>query len=393
VKFAKKLSERDRSFAFVKILANRLLFAVKARCEPHNTVQSSIVFPRRDFYIAHRVSIIDNFLQTFAKIFVMTLPYRICFIMSLLYNFMYIPMFVTGFYPFYIRKSSFRGANLLARYAHWNPNREFRIESTRVSNVQPHDSVEIPSNQMYQVASFYKFRSYEANEIEEIIEKTKDRLCETCIRGTVIVSEEGYNGQISLPIDSRSREEVLESLRQSLRDNSLELNIGRPFNCTIPPFKKLLVKKRATLTADAKNLTANHVDVDFDLSSMHWQNKILASNSRMILDVRNHYESSIGSFSGSTPLNTSTYAETWERLDQLMHNQPLDQEIFAFCTGGIRCVKAARYLHDKGFRNIYTLKHGIIGYENWINETNETSLFYGENYLFDRRRLSDMPNE
>ena len=33
-----------------------------------------------------------------------------------------------------------------------------------------------------------------------------------------------------------------------------------------------------------------------------------------------------------------------------------------YCTGGIRCEKAAGYLYQKGYKNIYQLKGGIINY-------------------------------
>ena len=35
-----------------------------------------------------------------------------------------------------------------------------------------------------------------------------------------------------------------------------------------------------------------------------------------------------------------------------------------FCTGGIRCEKASNYLNNKGFKNVYMLKGGILNYLN-----------------------------
>ena len=36
--------------------------------------------------------------------------------------------------------------------------------------------------------------------------------------------------------------------------------------------------------------------------------------------------------------------------------------IAMYCTGGIRCEKAAGYLNQKGYKNVYQLKGGIINY-------------------------------
>ena len=33
-----------------------------------------------------------------------------------------------------------------------------------------------------------------------------------------------------------------------------------------------------------------------------------------------------------------------------------------FCTGGIRCEKASVYLNQKGFKNVFQLKGGILNY-------------------------------
>ena len=43
-----------------------------------------------------------------------------------------------------------------------------------------------------------------------------------------------------------------------------------------------------------------------------------AKEKTLVLDCRNDYESDIGSFQGSIPLNTSTFSETWTKLDEIL---------------------------------------------------------------------------
>ena len=51
--------------------------------------------------------------------------------------------------------------------------------------------------------------------------------------------------------------------------------------------------------------------------------------------------------------------------------------------GGIRCEKASNYLDNKGFKNVYMLKGGII---NYFNKTNPVrSNWLGECFVFDNR--------
>jgi len=96
----------------------------------------------------------------------------------------------------------------------------------------------------------------------------------------------------------------------------------------------------------------------------------------------------MGTFNGSTPLPTNVFSESWDIIDKLLEDQPKDKKILTFCTGGIRCVKVNAYIKQKGYNNIARLKHGIIGYERWVNESKSVlSQFKGKNFLFDRRRL------
>ena len=54
-----------------------------------------------------------------------------------------------------------------------------------------------------------------------------------------------------------------------------------------------------------------------------------------------------------------------------------------FCTGGIRCEKASVYLSQKGFKNVFQLKGGIL---NYLKNTNKTdNLWKGECFVFDNR--------
>ena len=82
-------------------------------------------------------------------------------------------------------------------------------------------------------------------------------------------------------------------------------------------------------------------------------------------------------------------------MDKILEKQPKDKRILTFCTGGIRCEKVNAYIKKQGYDNIGRLKHGIIGYERWINNNqskNITNKFEGENFLFDRRRLENENN-
>ena len=63
--------------------------------------------------------------------------------------------------------------------------------------------------------------------------------------------------------------------------------------------------------------------------------------------------------------------------------------IAMYCTGGIRCEKAAGYLNQKGYKNIYQLKGGIINYLSHSSNKKIKSQWQGECFVFDNRVAID----
>jgi predicted sulfurtransferase len=126
----------------------------------------------------------------------------------------------------------------------------------------------------------------------------------------------------------------------------------------------------------------------------------LSSSSTTLLDCRNLYESDQGTFQGAIPLGTQTFQESWESLEERTKEFPRDEPVHIFCTGGIRCVKVGAYLKQQlGFSDIRRLQHGIIGYQQWMEEQQleqaaevepTASLWEGDNFLFDKRQSKDL---
>jgi len=54
-----------------------------------------------------------------------------------------------------------------------------------------------------------------------------------------------------------------------------------------------------------------------------------------------------------------------------------------FCTGGIRCEKASVYLNQKGFKNVFQLKGGVLNYLKKMKK--KESMWKGECFVFDNR--------
>ena len=56
-----------------------------------------------------------------------------------------------------------------------------------------------------------------------------------------------------------------------------------------------------------------------------------------------------------------------------------------YCTGGIRCEKAAAFMKKNGFKNIVQLEGGILNYLDYKYKKKEKSSWDGQCFVFDNR--------
>jgi len=114
------------------------------------------------------------------------------------------------------------------------------------------------------------------------------------------------------------------------------------------------------------------------LTPSKWNNLIKNKNT-LVLDARKPFEYEVGTFKKAINPNVKHFREFPKYLNKLDKKKP----VAMFCTGGIRCEKASVYLNQKGFKNVFQLKGGILNYLKSINK--KDSLWKGECFVFDNR--------
>jgi len=262
----------------------------------------------------------------------------------------------------------------------------------------------------FMAVSFFKFASRDGERpvtSAEALGRLRAGLESHNIKGTLYVAaNEGYNGAFCVPSESLGDFYGLLVEADAVLFRDLDINVGKTFNGenTNMPFKKLVVKQRAAVLTDG--LPAEEVAIDFtdagpEIPPDEWHRELQSPNPPLVIDCRNDYETAMGSFESAVPLNTTTFADSWAKLDSLLANVDKNKRVLTFCTGGIRCIKVNSYLKQRlGMTNIARLQKGIIHYESWLEngqeedqggghqEQQSKSLFNGKNFLFDRRRMS-----
>ena len=225
---------------------------------------------------------------------------------------------------------------------------------------------------MIEILSFYKLKKL--NKIKSLRKKIFDKIFENNVKGLVIISPEGINGTISgkkknIIILSKYIKRIL-LIRSFDIQNSLKSNFV--------PFLKLKVKLKNEVVPINETYKFNQKNKKNYLSPRKWD-QFLKVKGAKIIDARKPFEYEIGTFKGSINPNTKNFRDFKNYLMGLKKNEPIGM----FCTGGIRCEKASNYLDNKGFKNVYMLKGGII---NYFNKTNPVrSNWLGECFVFDNR--------
>ena len=115
-------------------------------------------------------------------------------------------------------------------------------------------------------------------------------------------------------------------------------------------FKKLKIKiKKEIVTMGVPEINPSQDNGTY-VDSVNW-NKLIKNQNTIVIDTRNHYEVSIGTFQNSINPNTRNFREfpNWvdDHLDTYLENKE-STNIAMFCTGGIRCEKATSLLKEKG---------------------------------------------
>ena len=225
---------------------------------------------------------------------------------------------------------------------------------------------------MIEILSFYKLKKL--NKIKSLRKKIFDKIFENNVKGLVIISPEGINGTIA----GKKKNIIILSkyIKRIILIRSFD--VQNRLNSNFIPFLKLKVKLKNEVVPINETYKFNKKNKKNYLSPRKWD-QFLKVKGAKIIDARKPFEYEIGTFKGSINPNTKNFRDFKNYLMGLKKNEPIGM----FCTGGIRCEKASNYLYNKGFKNVYMLKGGII---NYFNKTNPVrSNWLGECFVFDNR--------
>lgn len=225
----------------------------------------------------------------------------------------------------------------------------------------------------------YKFVALDG--LTELREQLLSNACELSLRGSILLAPEGIN--LFIAGEQSSVDSFLAQLTADGR--FADLQCKRSYSRE-QPFNRMLVKVKKEIIAfgqpgiDPIRAPAPRV------SPQQLKAWLDAGRKVTLLDTRNDYEVKLGTFAGARDFGLKHFRDFPQAMTSNAAKFSNDT-VVTFCTGGIRCEKAASLLINEGFREVYQLDGGILAYFKQCGGAH----FDGECFVFDRRVALD-PN-
>jgi UPF0176 protein len=232
------------------------------------------------------------------------------------------------------------------------------------------------------VASVLNISAYLFTHIADAVELRavlRERAVAGGLKGTILLAEEGIN--LFLAGDPQAVRGFVEALRADPRFAALTTKESWSEE---QPFRRMLVKvKREIIRMD--HPTIRPADGRAPAVTPPTLRRWLAQGSDddgrevVLLDTRNAFEVDYGSFDGALDWRLERFTQFPDAATAAAADLA-GKTVVSFCTGGIRCEKAAIYLRETGV-DAYQLEGGILGYFEHVGGEH----WSGECFVFDER--------
>lgn len=204
------------------------------------------------------------------------------------------------------------------------------------------------------------------------------------LKGTILLAPEGIN--LFLAGSADGIESVLGAIEATRGIGPLEVKHSY---CDEVPFGKMRVRIKREI------IRMNHPAIRpvrgrapaVDAATLaRWLDQGHDDTGRevVMLDTRNAFEVDKGTFEGAIDWRISKFTEFPTAL--IEHRDDLaDKTVVSFCTGGIRCEKAALFMAEAGVENVLQLDGGILKYFETVGQKH----YRGTCFVFDERGTLD----
>jgi UPF0176 protein len=234
------------------------------------------------------------------------------------------------------------------------------------------------TDQAYVNIAAYKFITFDDTEAMRPL--YQEQCAQLSLRGTILLTPEGIN--LFLSGTRANIDAFLAWLRSDARFADIEV---KESYSNEQSHKRMLVKiKKEIITMRMPLIKpelgrAPAVDA---LTLKRWLDQGVddAGKPVVMVDTRNDFEVDVGTFDNVVDYRISKFTEFPEVI--AAHKDDFaGKTVVTFCTGGIRCEKAAIHMQEIGYQNVYQLEGGILKYFEEVGGAH----YNGDCFVFDYR--------
>ncbi len=232
---------------------------------------------------------------------------------------------------------------------------------------------------MQPIVNIAAYRFAELDHLQDLRSELLALCLREDLRGTLLLSPEGINVFVAGARASVDR--LLDRLRQipGMAELEVKESLSRE-----RPFKRMRIKIKPEIIVFGVDGIAPHRYTSQRLSPQELKQWLDEGRPVTLLDTRNNFEFQTGTFQNAIAIGIDDFRDfptAVSRLPEDLQQQP----VVTFCTGGIRCEKAAPYLERAGFRDVYQLDGGILKYFAECGGAH----YHGQCFVFDERVAVD----
>ncbi len=200
------------------------------------------------------------------------------------------------------------------------------------------------------------------------------------LKGTILLAPEGIN--VFLAGTREAIDTIVAYLRADPRFADLQ---PKESLSSEPPFKRMRVrlkKEIITMKYPLIRPEAGRAPAVAAATLKTWLDRGTDDEGRpvVMLDTRNDYEVAAGTFASAVDYNIGIFSE-FPPLLAAHRADYAGKTIVSFCTGGIRCEKAAIHMKAIGIEHVYQLEGGILKYFEEVGGAH----YSGDCFVFDER--------
>ena len=228
---------------------------------------------------------------------------------------------------------------------------------------------------MSSIVNIAAYQFVALDDLSELRTQLRAQAAAQQLKGTILLAHEGINLFLA-----GSRVQIDAFLTQLHAMPAFAALAVKESLSDKQPFGKLLVKlKKEIISLGRPDIDPSRTPAP-RLTALELASWLDEGREVVLLDTRNDFEVEHGTFKGATSMGLNNFRSFAERINEL---DPAlkDKTIVTFCTGGIRCEKAAPLMIKNGFSMVYQLDGGILKYF----EECGAAHFVGNCYVFDER--------